>query len=107
MGLERMACIMQDVETNFETDNFMVIIKQIEQLTDVKYDDNKKPFRIIADHIRALVFAISDGVLPANEGRGYVIRRILRRAVKSAYIELGIKKPFRLQLFLRILALLY
>ncbi len=94
MGLERMACIMQDVETNFETDNFMVIIKQIENLTDVKYVDNKKPFRIIADHIRALVFAISDGVLPANEGRGYVIRRILRRAVKSAYIELGIKKPF-------------
>lgn len=94
MGLERMACIMQDVETNFETDNFMVIIKQIESLTDVAYLDNKKPFRIIADHIRALVFAISDGVLPANEGRGYVIRRILRRAVKAAYIELGIKKPF-------------
>lgn len=94
MGLERMACILQDVETNFETDNFMVIIKEIEKLTDVKYDDNKKPFRIIADHIRALVFAITDGVLPANEGRGYVIRRILRRAVKSAYIELGIKKPF-------------
>ncbi len=94
MGLERMACILQDVETNFETDNFMVIISQIEKLTDVKYIDNKKPFRIIADHIRALVFAISDGVLPANEGRGYVIRRILRRAVKSAYIELGINKPF-------------
>ncbi len=94
MGLERMACIMQDVETNFETDNFMIIIEQIEKLTAVKYIDNKKPFRIIADHIRALVFAISDGVLPANEGRGYVIRRILRRAVKSAYIELGIKKPF-------------
>lgn len=94
MGLERMACIMQDVETNFETDNFMIIIEQIEKLTDINYLDNKKPFRIIADHIRALVFAISDGVLPANEGRGYVIRRILRRAVKSAYIELGIKKPF-------------
>lgn len=94
MGLERMACILQDVETNFETDNFMIIIKEIEKLTNVKYADNKKPFRIIADHIRALVFAISDGVLPANEGRGYVIRRILRRAVKSAYIELGIQKPF-------------
>ncbi len=98
MGLERMACILQDVETNFETDNFMIIIKQIETLTNVKYEQNKKPFRIIADHIRALVFAISDGVLPANEGRGYVIRRILRRAVKSAYIELGIKEPFLEQL---------
>lgn len=98
MGLERMACIMQDVETNFETDNFMVIIEQIEKLTKVKYTDNKKPFRIIADHIRALVFAISDGVMPANEGRGYVMRRILRRAVKSAYIELEIKKPFLEQL---------
>lgn len=98
MGLERMACIIQDVETNFETDNFMVIINQIETLTSVKYIDNKKPFRIIADHIRALVFAISDGVLPANEGRGYVIRRILRRAVKSAYIELAINEPFLEQL---------
>ncbi|WOO87242.1 alanine--tRNA ligase [Mollicutes bacterium LVI A0039] len=94
MGLERMACILQDVPTNFETDNFMVIISKIESLTSVKYKDNKKPFRIIADHIRALVFAISDGILPANEGRGYVIRRILRRAVKAAYLELEIKEPF-------------
>lgn len=98
MGLERMACIMQDVETNFETDNFMVLIKHIEKLSDIKYEDNKKPFRIIADHIRALVFAISDGIMPANEGRGYVLRRILRRAVKAAYIELDIKKPFLEQL---------
>lgn len=94
MGLERMACIIQDVETNFETDNFMVIIEATSKLTNIKYNDNKKPFRIIADHIRALTFAISDGVMPASEGRGYVIRRLLRRGVKSAYIELGIKKPF-------------
>ncbi len=98
MGLERMACIMQDVETNFETDNFMVIINRLEQLTSVKYANNKKPFRIITDHIRALVFAISDGVMPANEGRGYVLRRILRRAVKAGYLDLGITEQFLEQL---------
>ncbi len=98
MGLERMACILQDVETNFETDNFIVIIRELEKLTNVKYEKNKKPFRIIADHIRALVFALSDGVLPANEGRGYVLRRILRRAVKAAFMELKITKPFLNQL---------
>lgn len=98
MGLERMACILQDVPTNFETDNFIVIIEEIEKLTAESYANNKKPFRIISDHIRALVFAISDGIVPANDGRGYVLRRILRRAVKSAYIELGIKEPFLQQL---------
>ncbi len=98
MGLERMACIMQDVPTNFETDNFIVIINALQKLTDVKYADNQKPFRIIADHIRALVFATSDGALPASEGRGYVLRRLLRRAVKFAYLELGITKPFLEQL---------
>lgn len=98
MGLERMACILQDVPTNFETDNFIVIIRQIEKLTTITYEQNQKPFRIIADHIRALTFAIGDGIIPANDGRGYVLRRILRRAVKSAYIELDIKQPFLSQL---------
>lgn len=94
MGLERMACILQDVETNFDTDGFLPIIKEIEKLTNIKYQDSKKPFRVITDHIRALVFAISDGIYPSNEGRGYVIRRLLRRSVKFGYLNLEIKKPF-------------
>lgn len=94
MGLERIACILQEVETNFETDNFEVIMNEISTITKTNYEENKKSYRIIADHIRSLTFAIADGVLPTNEGRGYVIRRILRRAVKYAYIDLDIKKPF-------------
>lgn len=94
MGLERMACIMQDVETNFETDNFQAIIKEVERLTSVNYDDNKYPFRVIADHIRALTFAINDGVIPSNEGRGYVLRRLIRRSITVAYLNLDIKTNF-------------
>ena len=94
MGLERMACILQGVETNYETDNFMVIIKNIEKITGKKYENNKMSFRVIADHIRALTFAIADGVIPSNEGRGYVIRRILRRAMKYGYQNLELKEPF-------------
>ena len=75
MGLERMACVLQEVETNFETDNFMEIIKKIEEITNLKYEENKKSFRIIADHIRALTFSIADGITPSNTKRGYVIRR--------------------------------
>lgn len=88
MGLERMACVLQEVETNFETDTFKNILLEIEKLTDTKYVDNKKAYRIISDHVRALTFAISDKVIPSNEGRGYVIRRILRRAVKYGYLDL-------------------
>ncbi|MFV0288623.1 MAG: alanine--tRNA ligase [Mycoplasmatales bacterium] len=98
MGLERMACVIQDVETNFETDNFKVIMTNIATITKTTYLANKKAYRIIADHIRALSFAISDGVDPSNEGRGYVIRRILRRAVKYAYLDLEITEPFLYQL---------
>ncbi len=94
MGLERMACVLQNVETNFETDNFQVIMEDISKITNTDYINNKKAYRIIADHIRSLTFAIADGVIPTNEGRGYVIRRILRRAVKYAYIDLNIKEPF-------------
>lgn len=94
MGLERMACIMQAVDTNFETDNFMEIIKVVEQMSNVKYEDDKMPFRVISDHIRALTFAIADGVIPSNEGRGYVIRRILRRASKFGFKNLNLKEPF-------------
>ncbi len=94
MGLERMTCVLQNVETNFETDNFKVIMDDISKITNTIYKENKKAYRIIADHIRSLTFAIADGVIPANEGRGYVIRRILRRAVKYAYIDLNVKEPF-------------
>ncbi len=103
MGLERMACISQDVETNFETDNFQIIMEGISKITNTKYEDYKKPYRIIADHIRALTFAIADGVEPSNEGRGYVIRRILRRAVKYAYIELDLQEPFLNELVIKVI----
>ncbi len=94
MGLERMACIMQEVDTNFETDNFMRIIDKLVATTNIAYEDKKMAYRVIADHIRALTFAIADGVLPANDGRGYVIRRILRRAVRFGYKDLNLTKPF-------------
>lgn len=98
MGLERMAMISQNVDSNFETDGFMPIIENLTKITKINYDDSKKAYRIIADHIRALTFAISDGALPSNDGRGYVIRRILRRAVKYGYLDLGLKKPFLIKL---------
>ncbi len=94
MGLERMACVIQDVETNFETDNFQVIIKALEAKTGISYEEKKMAYRVIADHVRALTFAIADGALPSNEGRGYVIRRILRRGVKYGYKDLNLTKPF-------------
>ncbi len=92
LGLERLACIMQDVETNFETDNFQVIISEIEKYTKVKYQENKLAFRVIADHIRAIVFAISDGIMPSNESRGYVIRRLIRRSLTFAQVHLEINE---------------
>lgn len=85
MGLERMVSIIQDAPTNFETDLFLPIIHAIEEISGaVKYGENPVTdvsFKVIADHIRALSFAIGDGALPSNEGRGYVLRRLLRRAV--------------------------
>ena len=84
MGLERLVSVLQDTPTNFETDLFMPIIKKIEQLSGEKYGiDSTKDvsFKVISDHIRAIAFAIGDGALPSNEGRGYVLRRLLRRAV--------------------------
>ena len=83
MGLERLASILQGVDSNYETDLFTPIIKEIESLTGQKYDKGPAgfPFRVIADHIRACTFLVVDGILPGHEGRGYVLRRILRRAV--------------------------
>lgn len=84
MGLERIASIIQDAPTNFETDLFMPIINKIEEISGVDYEtagDLKVSFKVIADHIRAITFAIADGALPSNEGRGYVLRRLIRRSV--------------------------
>ncbi|MBS1258315.1 MAG: Alanine--tRNA ligase [Candidatus Scalindua arabica] len=96
MGLERMASVMQDVSTNFEIDIFKPIIQNISEITEVKYDSqagNGKLMNRIADHIRAIIFCISDGVLPSNEGRGYVERRLLRRAVRDG-LKLGKEECF-------------
>lgn len=92
MGLERMACILQDTPTNFETDLFKPIIEHLEALSGVKYE-GQASFKIIADHIRSVVFAISDGATLSSDGRGYVLRRLLRRAVKHGR-HIGIQKPF-------------
>ncbi|UUX34039.1 alanine--tRNA ligase [Fundicoccus culcitae] len=101
MGLERIVSVIQETPTNFETDLFMPIIKQIERLTDgISYEestDAKVSFKVIADHIRAVTFAISDGALPSNEGRGYILRRLIRRSVMHGR-RLGIKGAFLSQL---------
>lgn len=100
MGLERMASISQNVRTNYETDLFIPIIAEVEAVSGKKYLVNAQhdvAFKVIADHIRTIAFAISDGALPANEGRGYVLRRLLRRAVRFSQ-SLDINKPFMYQL---------
>jgi alanyl-tRNA synthetase len=92
MGLERMACVIQGKDTNFETDLFFPVIKHISRLANKPYDGSMS-FKVIADHIRTVTFAISDGATFSNDGRGYVLRRLLRRAVKHGK-QLGIEKPF-------------
>ncbi|HEP1264905.1 alanine--tRNA ligase [Streptococcus pyogenes] len=102
-GLERLAAVMQGAKTNFETDLFMPIIREVEKLSGKTYDpdgDNMS-FKVIADHIRALSFAIGDGALPGNEGRGYVLRRLLRRAVMHGR-RLGINETFLYKLVLTV-----
>lgn len=91
-GLERFASIIQDTKTNFETDLFMPIIKETEKLSGVEYQ-GQMAFKVIADHIKTLVFAISDGATLSNEGRGYVLRRLLRRALKFGR-QINLTKPF-------------
>lgn len=92
-GLERFACVLQGTDTNFETDLFYPFIKEVEKYTGKKYSDNSMPFRVIADHLRAITFALADGESFSNEGRGYVLRRLLRRAVRFCKV-LGIEKPY-------------
>ena len=102
MGLERLSMVLQGVSSNYDTDIFSGIIKEIEKISNSKYGHNEEKdiaMRVIADHLRAVCFAIADGQLPSNNGAGYVIRRILRRAVRYAYSFLKIKKPFLGNLF--------
>ncbi|TMW73948.1 alanine--tRNA ligase [Alteribacter natronophilus] len=96
MGLERMVSVIQDARTNFDTDLFMPIIRATEAMADTKYGaspETDTAFKVVADHIRTVTFAVSDGALPSNEGRGYVLRRLLRRAVRYAK-QIGIDRPF-------------
>jgi len=95
-GLERLCCVMQGVDTNYDTDLFMPIIKKTEEISGVKYN-GQMAFKVIADHVRTCTFAVADGALMSNEGRGYVLRRVLRRASKYAK-ALGINKPFMSEL---------
>ncbi|MGE7119908.1 alanine--tRNA ligase [Peribacillus sp. NPDC046944] len=100
MGLERMASVVQNVATNYDTDLFTPIIHAVEEIADVKYGvDPEKDvaFKVIADHIRTVAFAVGDGALPSNEGRGYVLRRLLRRAVRYAK-QININRPFMFEL---------
>jgi alanyl-tRNA synthetase (EC 6.1.1.7) len=101
MGLERIAAVMQGVETNFDTDLFSPIIDEAANISGCKYKDNPKDdlaLKVVADHIRAISFMLGDGIRPDNEGRGYVLRRILRRAVRYARL-LGITEPFLERIF--------
>ncbi|MCP8616961.1 alanine--tRNA ligase [Salirhabdus salicampi] len=109
MGLERMVSVIQDTKTNFETDLFLPIIKHTEKIAGVFYGENEEhdvAFKVIADHVRTVTFAIGDGALPSNEGRGYVLRRLLRRAVRYAK-QLGIEKPFMYQLVEDVATIMY
>jgi alanyl-tRNA synthetase len=97
MGFERLCMVLQDVQSNYDTDVFTPIIREIETITDVEYNKNLEQdiaIRVISDHVRAVAFSIADGQLPSNTGAGYVIRRILRRAVRYGFTFLNKKEPF-------------
>ena len=99
MGLESLACIMQQVDNLFEVDTVQNIMKHISQIAGVTYKEDDKTdvsLRVITDHIRSTTFMIADGVTPSNEGRGYVLRRLLRRAARHGRL-LGINEPFLYQ----------
>ncbi len=95
MGFERVCAVLQKKNSNYDTDIFMPLINKIAEISGVKYEkeNDKIPMRVIADHIRALTFAIADGAVPGNEGRGYVLRRILRRAARYGR-KINLHKPF-------------
>ncbi|MCH2034993.1 MAG: alanine--tRNA ligase [Tenacibaculum sp.] len=97
MGFERLCMVLQGVQSNYDTDVFTPLIREIETITGIEYGKNEKidiAIRVIADHVRAVSFAIADGQLPSNNGAGYVIRRILRRAIRYGFTFLNKKEPF-------------
>ncbi len=97
MGFERICAVLQEKTSNYDTDVFQPIIREIAELAGKQYGDNEEEdiaMRVISDHIRAVSFSIADGASPSNEGRGFVIRRILRRAVRYGWDRLGFKQPF-------------
>src|SRR5699024_9932802 len=99
MGLERLACVMQNVGNLFEVDTVQNIMKHISSIAGAHYGENAKAdisLRVITDHIRSTTFMVGDGVVPSNEGRGYVLRRLLRRAARHGRL-LGIHHPFLYQ----------
>ena len=101
MGFERLCMVMQKTQSNYDTDVFRPLMQEIETITNNKYGKDEKvaiAIRVIADHVRAVAFSIADGQIPSNTGAGYVIRRILRRAVRYGFTFLGTKKPFIYQL---------
>ncbi len=98
MGYERIVSVVQEKLSNYETDLFMPLIKKVEEMSGRKYEEKTgMPMRVIADHIRALTFSMADGVMPSNEGRGYVVRKILRRAIRYGK-KLNFTEPFLNQL---------
>ncbi|CEO22014.1 alanine--tRNA ligase [Paraclostridium sordellii] len=106
MGLERIACIMQGVDTIFDVDTIKHILNAVEKMTNSNYGKEykvDKSIRIITDHIRSVSFLVADGVLPSNEGRGYVLRRLLRRAARNGKL-LGMKEPFLYKLVDEVIA---
>ncbi len=101
MGFERLCMVLQGVQSNYDTDVFTPLIKEIEIITNSKYGNKEETniaIRVIADHIRAVAFSIADGQLPSNTGAGYVIRRILRRAIRYGFTFLNTKEPFMYRL---------
>jgi len=105
MGLERITRVMQDAPSNYETDLFLPLIKKLEEISHINYNQKTMSrFRIIVDHTRAAAFILSDGIYPGNEGRGYVLRRIIRRASFQGN-ALGLKKPFLTKLIEPLMAI--
>ena len=101
MGFERLCMVLQNVQSNYDTDIFAPLIREIETITNTSYGKNEETdiaIRVIADHVRAVAFSIADGQLPSNTGAGYVIRRILRRAVRYGFTFLNTKEPFMFRL---------
>jgi alanyl-tRNA synthetase len=101
MGFERLCMVLQNVKSNYDTDIFTPLIREIEAISSVIYGENEKEdiaIRVIVDHVRAVAFSIADGQLPSNTGAGYVIRRILRRAVRYGFTFLHKKEPFMYRL---------